>query len=130
MAVAQVQRSNQVRNGVRRSRRAWLLAGLTVAALSLGVAAAVARPASGVTINMIVNAGNKPGYDVLIANFERAYPNISVNVTYPSTPEAVFQVQATELAVGNAPEILMSFPGCGRRSPSACWAPPDIWRRC
>lgn len=92
-----------------------LLAGLiaAAAALSLGVVAGAARPASGVTINMIVNAGNKPGYDVLIANFERAYPNIDVNITYPPTPEAVFQVEVTELAAGNAPELLMSFPGCG-----------------
>jgi raffinose/stachyose/melibiose transport system substrate-binding protein len=92
-----------------------LLAGLVaaVAALSLGVAAGTARPASGVTINMIVTMQNKPGYDVLIANFERAYPNIDVNITYLPTAQAVMDLETTELAAGNAPELLMSFPACG-----------------
>ena len=92
-----------------------LLAGLVgaAAALSLGAAGGAARPASGVTINMIMSVQNKPGYDVLIANFERAYPNIDVNITYAPTASAVSQVESTELAAGNAPELLMSFPACG-----------------
>src|SRR4051794_35635572 len=113
-----MQRSTLFQSSGRRSRTGWLLAGLVaaVAALSLGVTTGTARPASGVTINMIVNAGNKPGYDVLIANFERAYPNIHVNITYPTTPEDVFNLEATELAAGNAPELLLALPGCGAPS--------------
>ena len=73
----------------------------------------MARPASGVTINMIVSATNKRAYDVLIANFERAYPNISVRPTYPPTPTAVQDLERIELAAGTGPELLQTFPGCG-----------------
>src|SRR4051794_29536595 len=110
-----VQRYNHLRSTGRRGPGVCLFAGLmaAVAALSLGAAGGAARPASHVTINMIMSLQNKPGYDVLIPNFERAYPNIEVNITYPPTATAVGQVESTELAAGNGPELLMSFPGCG-----------------
>src|SRR3954471_7428672 len=115
LARARVQRYNHLRSTGRRSPRARPFAGLlaALAALSLGVAAGSARPVSGVTITMIMSTANKPGYDVLIPNFERAYPDIHVNITYPPTATAVAQHESTELAAGDAPELLMSFPGCG-----------------
>jgi raffinose/stachyose/melibiose transport system substrate-binding protein len=57
-------------------------------------------------------ANNKPGYDVVIANFERVYPNIRIDPTY--APSATYaQLLATEFASGNAPDLLFVGPGCG-----------------
>jgi raffinose/stachyose/melibiose transport system substrate-binding protein len=49
---------------------------------------------------------------VLIKNFEHAYPNITVNITYGSSAD-VIQEEATELAAGTAPDLLFVAPGCG-----------------
>ena len=95
-----------------------LLAGSIAAAavLSLGVGASGARQAkvSGqMSISMIANSTNQPGYDVLIANFERVYPNITVNITYASSTTVLYQLETIELAAGNAPDLLTTNPGCG-----------------
>jgi raffinose/stachyose/melibiose transport system substrate-binding protein len=81
----------------------------------LGVGASEARPARSdqVTITMLVNQPPQPGYQVLIANFERVYPNITVEVTYAGSNPVWFQLETTELAAGNAPDLLGTFPGCG-----------------
>jgi raffinose/stachyose/melibiose transport system substrate-binding protein len=96
-------------------RRARLLiAVLAVAVFALGLGASGARPARSdqVTISMIFNGTFKPGWSVLIANFEHAYPNITVNITYGSGAQ-VTTVEATELAAGTAPDLLWVLPGCG-----------------
>jgi raffinose/stachyose/melibiose transport system substrate-binding protein len=100
---------------VRQSVR--LLAGAIAAAavLSLGVGASQARPAKGsgqVTITMLVNVNQQPAFDVLISNFERVYPNITVNATY-ATATVLNQLESTELAAGNAPDLLAATAGCG-----------------
>ncbi len=90
-----------------------LLAGLVaaVAALSVGAAGGVAGPTSGVTLSMFANIQYKPGYKVVIANFERVYPNIDVNITYPPNRELEAQLETTELAAGNAPDAPEVPPG-------------------
>jgi raffinose/stachyose/melibiose transport system substrate-binding protein len=96
-------------------RRARLLiAPLAGAVFALGVGASEARPArSGqVTISMLATYLYKPGYDVLVPNFERVYPNITVNMTY-ATPADISQLMATELEAGNAPDLYETSPGCG-----------------
>jgi raffinose/stachyose/melibiose transport system substrate-binding protein len=95
-------------------RARLLIAVLAGAVFALGVGASGARPAGGdqVTLNMLFNVGNEPGWSVLIPNFERAYPNITVNATYAPTA-AVMQEETTELAAGNAPDLLYVNPGCG-----------------
>jgi raffinose/stachyose/melibiose transport system substrate-binding protein len=97
---------------------ARLVAGLLGgAALALGVLAAPsaqARPAGSgqVTISMLAITGSEQSFGVLIQNFERVYPNITVNVSYE--PQTVaYTLEATELAAGNAPDVLSTFPGCG-----------------
>jgi raffinose/stachyose/melibiose transport system substrate-binding protein len=89
------------------------------AALALGVLATDSAQASRsdtITITMIANNNKQPAYDILIPNFERAYPNIKVNVTY-GAPPTVFQLERVELAGGNAPDLLYTLPGCGSVAP-------------
>jgi raffinose/stachyose/melibiose transport system substrate-binding protein len=97
---------------VRRAR--LLIAVLAGAVFALGVGASGARPAAAdhVTISMLFNGTFKPGWSVLIANFEHAYPNITVNITYGSIGD-VSQLEATELTAGTAPDLLLLLPGCG-----------------
>ena len=83
---------------------------------SSGVSASEAHPAAGsdaITISMLAVANGQPGYQALIANFERAYPNITINATFVSTVAVLEQLETTELAAGNAPDILATYPGCG-----------------
>jgi raffinose/stachyose/melibiose transport system substrate-binding protein len=97
-------------------RRARLVVALLAAALfALGVVAGEARPAGSdqVTITMLGNATVQPGYQVLVANFERVYPNIRVDATFAPTQAVLYQLEATELAAGNAPDLLGTLPGCG-----------------
>jgi raffinose/stachyose/melibiose transport system substrate-binding protein len=91
------------------------LAGIAAAGavFVLGVGASEAQPARSdqLTIRMDATSVLEPGWSVLIANFERAYPNITVNPTYGSTG-ALEQLETTELAAGTAPDLLFVTPGC------------------
>ena len=94
-----------------------LLAGsiAAAAALTLGAGASEARPAHGsdaVTITMLATSGGKPGYDVLVRNFERVHPEIHVDISYVVLTTDLTSLEATELAAGNAPDLLTTFPGC------------------
>jgi raffinose/stachyose/melibiose transport system substrate-binding protein len=94
----------------------WTGAALLGCALvALGLGTSEARPAGSdqVTITMLVNAPPQPGYQVLIPNFERVYPNIKVEATYAPTNSVWYQLETTELAAGNAPDVLGTSPGCG-----------------
>jgi raffinose/stachyose/melibiose transport system substrate-binding protein len=62
---------------------------------------------------MLVASSAQPSFDVLIPNFERVYPNITVNATYIPSQPVLFELESTELAAGNAPDILNTVPGCG-----------------
>lgn len=57
---------------------------LATAVFALVIGASGARPAKSdaVTINMLISSTGKPGWRVLIPNFERVYPNVTVNATY------------------------------------------------
>ena len=88
---------------------------LAAAACALGFGPSDARPAvrgTPVTLSMLANLIHLPALSVLIPNFERVYPNISVNVTYASTAVRE-QMTTTELAAGTAPDLIMAWPGCG-----------------
>ncbi len=64
------------------------------------------------TISMLITTSTQPGWQVLIPNFERVYPNITVNATY-TPPGSISQLLSTELANGNAPDLVAAGPGCG-----------------
>ena len=58
----------------------------------------------------------KPAFDVLIPNFERAYPDINVDVTYEAGNADIEQLETIQLAAGTAPDVLWVDPSgsCGR----------------
>jgi raffinose/stachyose/melibiose transport system substrate-binding protein len=83
-------------------------------ALALAVGASEARPSRSDQVTISVLAGNtaQPVFNVLIPNFERVYPNITVSVTYAPTLILQQQLETTELAAGNAPDVLDADLGC------------------
>ena len=62
---------------------------------------------------MLVASSAQPPFDVLIPNFERVYPNITVNASYAPSGTVLNQLETVEIASGNAPDILTASPGCG-----------------
>ncbi len=62
---------------------------------------------------MIPGYGTMAAVQVLLANFERVYPNITVDVTYPTSSTQATQLELTELGAGDAPDLLVTFPGSG-----------------
>jgi raffinose/stachyose/melibiose transport system substrate-binding protein len=93
-----------------------VVAALASAVFVLGVGASEARPARSdqVTISMVALLNHKTAYDVVISNFERWYPNITVDVTYVAGSIALYQLETTELQAGNAPDVLTTtVGGCG-----------------
>lgn len=62
---------------------------------------------------MLANFTTLPAYSVLIPNFEKAYPKITINITYTPLIASLYQLETTELAAGNAPDLLATTPGCG-----------------
>ena len=85
------------------------------AILALVIGASEARPAGSdaVTISMVVTTSTQPGWQVLIPNFERVYPNIKVNATYVPPGSTISQLVSIELAAGNGPDLVAAAPGCG-----------------
>jgi raffinose/stachyose/melibiose transport system substrate-binding protein len=83
--------------------------------VAVGVCAGEARPAGSdsVTISLTAIAATQPSFEVLIPNFERVYPNITVNVTYAPSVSVLYQLETTELAAGNGPDLISTYPGCG-----------------
>jgi raffinose/stachyose/melibiose transport system substrate-binding protein len=81
--------------------------------LGIGANAPPAGADAAVTISMIAYVNEQPGYELLVPNFERAFPNVKVEVTYAANPVAEYQLETTELAAGNAPDVLAVIPGCG-----------------
>jgi raffinose/stachyose/melibiose transport system substrate-binding protein len=89
-------------------------AGIAVlaAVFALGAGASDARPTRSdqVTLTMLANVNKQPAYDVLIPNFERVYPNITIDISYAPVPS---QLEPVELAAGTAPDLLVTQPGSG-----------------
>jgi raffinose/stachyose/melibiose transport system substrate-binding protein len=80
-----------------------------------GLGTSQARPARSdrVSISVIALAQAQPAYSVLIPNFERVYPNITINPTYAGTTLQYLQLTTTELAAGNGPDLIPTGVGCG-----------------
>jgi raffinose/stachyose/melibiose transport system substrate-binding protein len=72
------------------------------------VSAGGARPAGRdqVTLNLLEYILFKPGFDALIPNFERVYPNVSVHATYAPTAPVQVQLLVAELAAGSGPDVI------------------------
>jgi raffinose/stachyose/melibiose transport system substrate-binding protein len=85
-------------------------------ALSFGTGASKAVPTKGdatVTVSMLANFVGQPGYQVLIANFERVHPDIKIDVQYAGTNADLYRLETTQLAAGNGPDLFVTYPGCG-----------------
>jgi raffinose/stachyose/melibiose transport system substrate-binding protein len=98
----------------RRHRTRVLVVVLAAAGmLVVGVARSAADPAKSdaITISMLALNTQRPGFDVLNANFERVYPNIKIDAIYQPGPIRD-QLELTQLAAGNAPDVLSVSPGC------------------
>jgi raffinose/stachyose/melibiose transport system substrate-binding protein len=76
-------------------------------------AAGTTRQEGALTLTMLAISIQQPGYEALISNFERVYPQISVQVTYAPTSQALNQLETIELSAGSAPDLLATNPGCG-----------------
>jgi raffinose/stachyose/melibiose transport system substrate-binding protein len=87
-----------------------------LALLTFAVGSAQARPAgksAPLTITMYAGDAQRPGLSVLIPMFEKANPDVNVDVRYLLTAAITNQIEPTQLAAGNAPDILVVWPGCG-----------------
>lgn len=106
--------------GIRGRTRAAFFAGVcAVFALAFGAAAAKPAKSESITLSMVSVSTNQGAYQVLIPNFERVYPNITVNATYlPS--DTAFSIQATELAAGSGPDLIDVMPGCLAPTSTVC----------
>ena len=92
--------------------RSAAFASVAVLALTVGVLAARPAGTAQITISLLVSSTNQPAFQVLIPNFERIYPNITIEATYAPAAN-VSQTETIELAAGDAPDLLSTFPGCG-----------------
>lgn len=99
-------------------RRASIVAVCAASAvvLAYGVQSAVAGPrahtSATTTINFVTTNTNTPGFAPVVAAFEAANPNITVNASYLNSNQYNSLIP-TELAAGNAPDVFTAFPGTG-----------------
>jgi raffinose/stachyose/melibiose transport system substrate-binding protein len=100
-------------NSGRRRRTAAAALTVAVAVIGLGVGTSGARSAGqpAVTLNLLEYILYKPAFDILIANFERVYPNVTVNATYTGTATVQGQLLLTELAAGSGPDVVAVVGG-------------------
>jgi raffinose/stachyose/melibiose transport system substrate-binding protein len=97
------------RPGVRLSVAAVALLGV----LAVGAGDVQSAKRDQVTLTFLTYVTGEPAYRVMIQNFERAHPNVSIDVQYTPTVASLYQLETTELAAGNAPDLLSTYPGCG-----------------
>ena len=99
-----------------------LLLVLLGATVALGLGASAARPAGAdtVSISMLAFTNEQPGLAVLIPNFERVYPSISVNVTQSRVPRRSIRSRRPSSPRAMPPTCSRSIRPAARRSPSAC----------
>jgi raffinose/stachyose/melibiose transport system substrate-binding protein len=86
-------------------RRAVLLLVLGTAAALVAALAASARGHAQVTLRMLNVTQQRPGMDAMVANFERVYPNIKIEVDYPEATTYP-SVLLTQVQAGNAPDLM------------------------
>ena len=84
-----------------------------LAVLTLGVGGGRSAERDPVNLTFLTYVAGEPSYRVMIANFEQTHPNITIDVTYTPTVASLYQLETTELAAGNAPDLMTTYPGCG-----------------
>jgi raffinose/stachyose/melibiose transport system substrate-binding protein len=89
--------------------------GLSVAAMLATATSVSARPsgqkaAVAGTITFLADTTTQIPYDILIKNFQRVYPDVTVNATYASSVQRP-TLLATQFQSGNAPDVFIAYPG-------------------
>ena len=91
--------------------RAILVVACTLFALAVP-GSAQSKKSDAITITFLASSSDEQAWPVVISNFERVYPSITVQVTYaPNT--TINQLLPTELAAGSGPDVVLTQPGCG-----------------
>ncbi len=100
-----------------RRRSVWLgVIGLSLAVLLTTAVGASARrtadpKAVSGTLNITVGLTLKASYEVIISNFERVYPNVTVQPRYLQGGPVTAATLGTEFQAGNAPDVVELPPG-------------------
>lgn len=98
--------------------RSLLLAGALVVgccALAAGAASAKttgASTAKSTTVKMLLSTGVRVAFDAIIKNYELAHPSVEIQPTYVSNTQ-LGPLLATQLASGNAPDVIYAQTGSG-----------------
>jgi raffinose/stachyose/melibiose transport system substrate-binding protein len=95
------------------ARRLAVVALVFLGLLAVGAGDVRTAERDQITLTMLASVTGEPAYRVMIQNFERAHPSITIQPTYAPTVASVYQLVTTELAAGNAPDLLPAYPGCG-----------------
>jgi raffinose/stachyose/melibiose transport system substrate-binding protein len=81
-----------------------------VAAVLVAVSAASAKPKANVTLKFAMLAETRAPWDVLVANFQRQYPDITIEMSY--IPFAQYgSTLLTEYQAGNPPDMMVATAG-------------------
>jgi raffinose/stachyose/melibiose transport system substrate-binding protein len=95
----------------RKSLGAGLLALVVVAAASAVPASAKTQATPSGTITLATVTTYKPGFDILLANFNRIYPDIKVNPTYYVSGGPYTNALATQFTAGSGPDLVWLVGG-------------------
>src|ERR1700759_2840621 len=88
------------------TNRPWraVTAVVALAALAVAVSASAAPKATPVTLRFVQTNTGQAATDILIANFERVYPNIKIDVLYLPTSQ-LQTLLLTQFQSGTAPDL-------------------------
>lgn len=100
--------------GVKRMRlgAVGLAVGALLVACSLVVGTASARPKATVTVKALTSTGERVAWDAIIANYERAHPNVDIQATYVDNNQ-LGALLVTQLRSGNGPDLIYTQLGAG-----------------
>jgi raffinose/stachyose/melibiose transport system substrate-binding protein len=107
-----------VRNSTRR-RLAALGLIVLVACATASVAASRPLAKQDTTIKMAMSTTYKPGFDILIANFGRVFPDIKVEPTYYVAGAPFATAVTTQFAAGNGSDVVWTTGA--RTGPTSVW---------
>jgi raffinose/stachyose/melibiose transport system substrate-binding protein len=80
------------------------------AVMAVGAVGATAKTSADVTLNLTMNVAYQKATDLLIANFNRVYPDIHVRTTYLTNTQ-IAEVVPTQLQAGNGPDLWWANSG-------------------
>jgi raffinose/stachyose/melibiose transport system substrate-binding protein len=94
-----------------------VLAAAVVAAIA--TAASAGPKADSGTVSLAMATTYKPGFDILIPNFNRVYPNIKINPTYITSGPPFNTAVTTQFVAGNGSDLVWNTGA--RTGPTSVW---------